>query len=755
MEKEKIKELVSKMTLEEKAGLCSGKDFWNTKDVKRLGIPSIMLSDGPHGLRKQEKEGDHLGVGESVEAVCFPAGCLTGASFDEELLYELGETLGNECQAENIGVLLGPAMNIKRSPLCGRNFEYYSEDPCVSSKLAASYIKGVQSKHIGTSPKHFLGNNQEHRRMTSSSNIDERTLREIYLASFETAVKEAKPWTIMASYNAVNHVYASEHRENLTDVLRNEWEFDGFVVSDWGAVNHRVEGLFAGLDLEMPGSKGVNDKKIMEAVKSKQLNESVLDNACERILDVVFRYWENRNEKAVYSKEKDHKIAKRIAEESVVLLKNEGILPLTKDKKIAVIGEYAKSPRYQGGGSSHINAYSVVSFMDKISDESVFYAKGYCDADETTDETLIQEAVEISADADVAVLFVGLPERYESEGFDRLNMKLPANQTALIDAVCGVQKNVVVVLHNGSPVEMPWEKKVKGILECYLAGEAVGEVQYDILFGNTNPSGKLAETFPIRLEDNPTYLTYGLDKDDVDYKEGIFVGYRYYDGKNMNVLYPFGHGLSYTEFSYSDLEISKNKMKDTESVDVSFLVKNEGTVFGKEVVQLYVSSNDRNMIRPQKELKRFKKISLNPGEQKRITFTLKKRDFAYWNVDIHDWHVLTGEYFVCIGASSRDIRLESSINVESTTSIPLKITLDTPFGDIFSNPKTMEKAKKMFSESLNMEENKPSDNSDKNVMSPEMIEAMLQYMPVRSFIGFMGIPEDKVEDMVSYLNDVE
>ena len=543
MTKEKIKDLIAKMTLEEKAAMCSGADFWHTESCERLGIPASMVSDGPHGLRKQDDKADHLGVNESIKAVCFPAGCGTAASFNRDLLYHMGETLGNECQAEGVSVILGPAVNIKRSPLCGRNFEYYSEDPLVASEIAGSLIRGVQSKHVGTSLKHFLANNQETRRMSVNEIIDERTLNEIYLAAFEGAVKKAKPWTVMCSYNRINGTYTAAHHKYLTETLRDKWGFDGYVMSDWGAVNDRVEDLKAGLDLEMPSSMGVNDQLIVEAVQNGTLEEQVLDTAVERILNIVYRYNENRDTEAVFDLDHDHEVAKKVAEETIVLLKNENVLPLTEGEEIAFIGKYAKKPRYQGGGSSHINSHKITGALDAAEaagNTHIVYAQGFDDKEDKTDEVLLAEAVETAKKAKAAVIFAGLPDAFESEGFDRKHMRMPNCQNELIERVAAVQPNTIVVLHNGAPVELPWADRVKGILEAYLGGQAVGGAEYDILFGKVNPSAKLPETFPKQLEDNPSYLAGFGEGDHVEYREGIFVGYRYYDKKKMDVLFPFG-----------------------------------------------------------------------------------------------------------------------------------------------------------------------------------------------------------------------
>ncbi len=563
-----VKKLVAQMTLEEKAGLCSGLDFWHTKPVERLGVPSVMVSDGPHGLRKQAEGGDHLGINESIKAVCFPTGSCLASSFDRDLVYEVGQTIGKECQAENVSVILGPAANIKRSPLCGRNFEYLSEDPYLSSQLAGAHIRGVQSQNVGTSLKHFAANNQEHRRMSSSSAIDERTFREIYLASFEAAVKEAKPWTVMCSYNRINGVYASENHRLLTEILRDEWGFDGYVMSDWGAVNQRVDGLKAGLELEMPGGNRANDQKIIKAVQNGELDESVLDTACERMLTVLYRYVEQKKDGVVFDRDADHEVARRVASQCMVLLRNEeNILPLQKEQKVAFIGKFAQTPRYQGGGSSHINSHKVTSALEAVKDvATVTYAQGYDTKEDVTLPDLHDEAVKTAAAADVAVIFAGLPDAFESEGYDRTHLNLPNCQTRLIDDICAVQKNVVVVLHNGSPVTMPWKDKVKGILEVYLGGQAVGGATVDVLYGSVNPSGRLAETFPKKLSDNPSYLYYLGEGDVTEYREGVYVGYRYYDKKEMDVLYPFGYGLSYTTFAYQDMKASCTEMDDTGTV---------------------------------------------------------------------------------------------------------------------------------------------------------------------------------------------
>ena len=622
-----LKELVSQMTLEEKAGMCSGLDFWHLKSVDRLGIPSVMVSDGPHGLRKQDDKADHLGINESIKAVCFPPAVLSACSFDRDLLRELGDTVGKEAQATDVSVVLGPAVNIKRSPLCGRNFEYYSEDPYLAGESAAAFIDGVQSHHVGTSIKHFAANNQELNRMSCSSEVDERTLREIYLPAFETAVKKSQPYTVMCSYNKINGTYASENPWLLTEVLRDEWGFEGYVMSDWGAVNERVPGLKAGLDLEMPASGGMTDREIVAAVQDGSLDESVLDQAVERILRITFTWLDNR-EKQNLTLEADHETARRIAEESMVLLKNENVLPLSSSENVVFIGGFAKKPRYQGGGSSHINSFRVDNALEAVKGiAEVSYAEGFSSSKDFYDEKLAAEAVEAAKNADKAVIFAGLPDSFESEGYDRSHMRLPECQDRLIREIAEVQPNTIVVLHNGSPVEMPWKDDVKGLLEAYLGGQAGGSAVVNILYGKVNPSGKLAETLSLKLSDNPSYLNFA-EKEKVNYSEGVFVGYRYYDAKEMEVAFPFGHGLSYTTFKYSNLKLDRTEMTDQDTLTVSVDVTNTGSRAGKEVVQLYVSDRTGSVRRPLKELKGYEKVSLEPGETKTVTMTLDKRSFA-------------------------------------------------------------------------------------------------------------------------------
>lgn len=740
-----VKEIVSQLTLEEKAGLCSGLDFWYTKPVERLGIPSLMVSDGPHGLRKQAAAADHLGLNESIDAVCFPAACATACSFDRDLMKELGVILGKECQAEDVSVLLGPAVNIKRSPLCGRNFEYVSEDPYLAGELSASYINGVQSQNVGTSIKHFAANNQEHERMAGSSEMDERTLREIYLPGFETAVKKAQPWTVMCSYNKVNGVFASENKKLLTDILKDEWGFEGYVMSDWGAVSDRVAGIIAGLELEMPGSSGVNDAEIVRAVQNGTMKEEVLDKAVERILNITYKFVENR-QKEVFDRDADHKKAVEIAKRCIVLLKNDGILPLKEqEEKIGFIGGFAKKPRYQGGGSSHINSHEVTVTLDAaLKYGKVSYAQGFSADEDKMDDRLIGEAVELAKNSQKVVVFAGLPDVFESEGYDRSHMRLPECQNKLIEEVLKVQKNVVVVLHNGSPVEMPWVNEVKGIVEAYLGGEGIGEAIVDILYGKANPCGKLAETFPVRLEDNPSYLNFpGVGKK-VEYKEGVFVGYRYYDSKNMEVLFPFGFGLSYTTFEISNIKTDKKEMKESDLLTVTVDVKNTGNIAGREVVQFYIRDHTGLALRPEKELKEFMSVYLEPGETKTVSVQFSSRSFAWYNEGIKDWFVGTGDYTIMAGNSSRNIAASETIHVTGKKEINLTVDKDTMLGEIMNHSKIADYVKKEVIPLAGIF----SDSED------AMMLAMVKYLPLRAMRSFNKITNEEIETIVGHLNEL-
>ncbi|MDR0589910.1 MAG: glycoside hydrolase family 3 C-terminal domain-containing protein [Spirochaetaceae bacterium] len=748
-----IKELVGQMTLEEKAGMCSGTDFWHLQGVERLGIPAVMVSDGPHGLRKQEGTVDHLGMRASIKAVCFPAACAAASSFDRDLLHVMGEALGDECQAEGISVLLGPAVNIKRSPLCGRNFEYLSEDPCLVGELAAAYIDGLQSRNVGASIKHFAVNNQEYRRMTISAEVDEQALREIYLRGFEIAITQARPWTVMCSYNKINGVFASENKQLLTGILRDEWGFEGYVMSDWGAVNRRVEGLRAGLELEMPSSRGTTNIQIVRAVQDGSLPEAVLDTAVERILNIVFRYADNKV-KTEFNREKDHALTVKIEEESAVLLKNENqTLPLRKGRKIAFIGEFVEKPRYQGGGSSHIDPFRVSNALESVQKipgaGEIVYAVGFrADRDER-DESLFAEALMAAERADAAVIFAGLPDSFESEGYDRTHMRLPVCQDELIRAVCGVQKNTVVVLHNGSPVEMPWADQVQGILELYLGGQGVGEAAVRLLFGEANPSGKLAETFPLKLEDNPSYLNFPGTKTQVFYREGIHVGYRYYDKKRMPVRYPFGHGLSYTTFAYSNLRLDSKSLKAGETLRVQVDVTNTGSREGKEVVQLYVRDKTGTPNRPEKELKDFVKLSLAAGETKTAEFILDNRAFAYYHTGIAAWYTAGGDYEILIGKSSQDIQERDTVQVAEARPLPFKADKNTTVSDFRAEPRI----RALFEEEMGKFIAQSGEADTAGVSPGQMMEMeILKDIPIRSARNFFGMSEEQLDAIVEKVN---
>ena len=751
-----IEKIISEMTLEEKAGLCSGADFWHTKSVERLGLPAIMVSDGPHGLRKQDETGDHLGVNASIKAVCFPAASATACSFDRALLRKEGEALGDECQHEGVAVLLGPAVNIKRSPLCGRNFEYFSEDPYLAGELAAAQIAGVQSKNVGTSIKHFACNNQEHRRMTSDSIVDERTLREIYLPAFETAVKREQPWTVMCSYNQLNGVQVSENKRLLTEILRGEWGFEGFVVSDWGAVKGRVKGVEAGLDLEMPSSGGVNDQQIVAAVRGGNLSEATLDESVRRILRIVERFEENKKPETPWDMEADHTLSAQIEAQSAVLLKNDGVLPLSETQKVVLIGEFARRPRFQGGGSSHINCFRTESALEVLGEKAAF-AQGYRTDTETPDEALIAEAVEAAKAAEAAVIFAGLPDSFESEGYDRTHMRMPENQNALIAAVAAAQPKTVVVLHHGSPVEMPWAEQVAAILDLYLGGQAVGRAAAELLYGRENPSGRLAESVPFACGDNPSALYYGGEKDRAEYREGIFVGYRYYDKKGMAVRYPFGYGLSYTTFSYSELKLDKAQVGADETLSVSVKVTNTGSRAGREVVQLYVANPvSDSVIRPVRELRGFDKVELAPGESKVVSFELERRAFAYYNEQLADWYAPDGEYQVQIGRSSRDIVLEQAVMLTGARRLPVHYDDNSLIGDIMQDAQAMQVFAPILQKYKEASVLSGGDNESANeAISPEMVQKMMAYMPLRQLLSFGGgrFSRADLDAMIGALNE--
>lgn len=773
-----VKKLVNELTLEEKASLCSGADFWHTKAIDRLNIPAAMVSDGPHGIRKQESLADHMGVAESIKAIGFPTASAMACSFDRDLLHKVGDALGEECVAEDLAVLLGPGINMKRSPICGRNFEYYSEDPVVAGELGAAFVNGVQEHGVGTSLKHFAANNQEWRRMSISAEIDERTLREIYLAAFETVVKKAQPWTIMCSYNRINGVYSCENDWLLNKVLRDEWGFEGLVMTDWGAMDERVPSLKAGLDLEMPDCHGETDKLIVKAVQSGELEESVLDTAVERILTMVDKYLTARKDidpasmvhplpssaERGYDVAAHHALARTTAEQSAVLLKNEDILPLQKDKKIAFIGEFAKVPRIQGGGSSHINNTSIESALDAAGD-SVSYAQGFHIDEETTDETLLQEAITLAKESDVAVIFAGLPDSFESEGFDRTHLNMPANQNELIARISEVQPNVVVVLHSGSPIAMPWLDKVAGVLQMYLAGQASGGAAVNLLFGDATPCGKLAETFPLHLEDNPSYLNFPGNREKVCYQEGVFIGYRYYDKKKMDVLFPFGYGLSYTDFTYSNMKVTVNGknaadvdvIKEPDEIVVSADITNTGNCDGAEIVQLYIKNPVVYEIRPEKELRDFAKVFLKAGETKTVTFMLNARAFSYYETRIHDWYAESGDYEILLASSSRDIRLQYTVSITGSKKIPFVADYVTTCEDVELFAKDGSALDEMLRRSGFAEATDHDGDDSMGSGTADMMKAMFTGTPLHSILSFSSeeLTYEDIQDTIRKLNEAE
>lgn len=743
-----IEKTMRELTLEEKAGLCSGADFSHTKAVERLNIPALMMCDGPHGLRKQESGADHLGLNASIETVGYPTASALAASFDRDVLRRLGEALGEECQAENVAMLLGPGINIKRSPLCGRNFEYFSEDPCLAGELAAAYIEALQSKGIAACVKHYAANNQETLRMSGNSVVDERTLHEIYLPAFEAAVKKGRTRGIMCAYNAVNGTFCAENKILLTDILRKDWGFNGLVVTDWGAIKDRVTGILAGIDLEMPGGAPESVAEIVEAIQSGRLDGKALDNAVRNVLNFVNESLEKRRPNAVIDRAKNMELSADLEKECAVLLKNDkAVLPLRKSAGIAFIGEFAEKPRFQGGGSSFINVPHPVGALEAAKDLAITYTQGYDPKATEDDAALVNKAVQAAKNADAAVIFAGLP--YETEGVDRKTLALPKNQNILIEAVAAAQPNTVVVLHTGAPVSLPWIDKVAAVLCVHLGGANVGTATTALLFGDVNPSGKLAETWPLKLEDNPSYLNFPGEDGVAVYREGIYVGYRYYDKKRMAVRFPFGYGLSYTAFEYSDLRLEKEKITDAETLTVTCKVKNTGAVSGKEVVQLYVRDIESEVSRPVRELKGFIKVSLNPGEEKEAAFTLDKRSFAYYETKIHGWHVESGMFAVEIGASSRDIRLSAQVEVTSLTELPILFTRSTPVGFLQKTVKGRAFMEQLMAAApLNRDDALQVLGED----STEMIQAMAREMTLGGLVIYGMMTGEQLDGAITMLN---
>jgi beta-glucosidase len=674
---------LSELTLEEKASLCIGSDFWHTAPVERLGIPQIMVSDGPHGLRAQLEEADHVGIGGSAPATCFPTASALGSSWNPELFRTVGEALGREAKKLGVSVVLGPGINMKRSPLCGRNFEYISEDPWLAGELATAMVQGTQSQGIGTSLKHYAANNQEDDRLRVSAEVDDRTLREVYLPAFERVVKLSQPWTVMCAYNKINGTYCSEHYWLLTEVLREEWGFEGLVVSDWGAVHDRVAALRGGLDLEMPPNLGVSDAAIVAAVGDGSLYESILDDSVSRVLQLVDRSQPALAARGEFDFDEHHALARRAAHESAVLLKNAGnVLPLqpASGSTVAVIGEFARTPRFQGAGSSQVNPTLIDVPLDELQSAlagqaEVRFAAGFGIGTTDNDEQLMQEAVELATEADHVLVFLGLPGEDESEGFDRTHIDLPANQLVLLHALAEVHDRLIVILANGGVVRVStWEEKVAAILECWLSGQAAGGAAVDLLLGVANPSGKLAETIPVRLQDNSSFLNFPGEEGVVRYGEGIFIGYRAYDKLIQHVSYPFGFGLSYTTFRIDDINVSitGSVAGGDLAATVTASVTNTGQRAGAEVVQVYVGDVEASVARPLRELKGFVKVHLEPGEIRQVSCDLDERAFAFWSQRLQQWVVESGEFLIAVGSSSRDLVATEAITIDAPRlSLPL------------------------------------------------------------------------------------
>ncbi len=683
-----IESIISQMTLEEKAALCTGATPWTTTPIERLGVPELTVSDGPHGVRREldAKSFAH----ESMPATCFPTASCLASTWDVDLIRKMGEALAEECIALKVDAILGPGANMKRSPLGGRNFEYFSEDPYLAGEMATSMIRGIQSHGVGTSLKHYATNNQETQRFTISAEVDERTLREIYLPAFEKAVKEAKPWTVMCAYNRLNGIYCSEHHELLTDILKNEWGFEGFVVSDWGAVHDRVASLKGGVDLEMPGPQQRRVRAVIDAVCDGKLDEAILNESVRRILNIVFKAQETPKGGG-FDAEAHHELARKIAAEGMVLLKNDGLLPLQGQNAIAVIGRSAQHAYFQGGGSSHIHPTKVAVPFEELRAQAgnaeLTYAEGY-PADLSFRQDMIDEALGIARSADVAVLYIALPTLKESEGYDRIDLDLTEQQVALIKAVSEAQPKTVVVLNNGAPVAMSaWIDGVAAVLEGWMMGQAGGGAIADILFGKTNPCGKVSETFPLKLVDTPAYLNWPGSAGKVRYGEGLYIGYRYYDAKQVRVLFPFGHGLSYTEFAYRNPEVSAKTFQDTEGVTVTVEVTNTGKRAGKEVVQVYVHDGKSGLARPPKELKGFAKVELQPGETKTVSIHLDFRAFAYYHPKHKQWITEDGEFDILIGASAANIRHRLTVTLKSSLNLPCILDKDSTVREWMADPR--------------------------------------------------------------------
>ncbi|TLN26013.1 glycosyl hydrolase [bacterium] len=755
-----IQTIIERMTLEEKAALCTGASMWTTTPIERLGVPELIVSDGPHGLRHVA---DVNSISqESLPATCFPTASCTASTWDVELIHRMGEALAEECIAQNVDVILGPGANMKRSPLCGRNFEYFSEDPYLAGELAASLIDGIQSRGVGTSLKHFAANNQEFQRLSIDAEVDERSLREIYLAAFEKAVKQAKPWTVMCSYNKLNGTLASENHRLLTEILKDEWGFEGLVVSDWGAVRDRVAALKGGVDLEMPGPREWRVKAVVEAVRNGEVAQAELDEAVRRILRIVFKAKQTPKNGA-FDADAHHELARKLAAEGMVLLKNNGLLPLKEQQHVAVIGRSAESAHFQGGGSSHINTTRVdVPFkmlQERAGDAELSYAAGY-PADDSRRPELIDEAVTLAGDADVAVVYIALPTFKESEGYDRVDLDLTAQQVALIQAVSAVQPNTVVVLNNGAPVAMDaWIGGVAAVLEGWMMGQAGGAAIADVLFGRVNPSGKLAETFPRKLSDTPAYLNWPGEAGVVRYGEGLYIGYRYYDAKQIPVLFPFGYGLSYTRFAYSNARVSQKSFRDVDGVTVSVDVTNNGAVAGKEIVQVYVHDQKAKLARPEKELKGFAKVALQPGETKTVSIKLDFRAFAYYHPDYHQWISEDGDFDLLVAASSADVRQKLTVTLASTLDLPCILDVDSTIREWLDDPRGKVAFAPLFAQIEAIGRQAFGGSETASGESPMGLDFMAMFadMPLIGILGFLqgALPrpgDEMVKDLLAQVH---
>ncbi|MDR6438697.1 beta-glucosidase [Paenarthrobacter nicotinovorans] len=740
---------VADLNLEAKATLLSGRDFWSTASVS--GVPSMVLTDGPHGVRRQDGEADHLGLNGSLPATCFPPGTALGSSWDADLAEEVGQALGREARSLGVNVLLGPAINIKRSPLCGRNFEYFSEDPLVSGVLGSAWVRGVQSQGVGTSVKHFAANNQETDRMRISSDVDERTLREIYLPAFERVVKDSKPTTVMCSYNRINGLYASENAWLLTDVLRDEWGFAGAVISDWGAVSNRVAALKAGLDLEMPGADGATTAEIIAAVKDGSLDPALLDASAKRLAQLQQLTAMEYGDSAEFDIEAHHALARRAAAGSIVLLRNENnTLPLQPGTAVAVLGEFAQKPRYQGGGSSHVNPTRVDIPLDELraalGEDHVHYAPGYGDNGTEASALLLEEATALARRADVNIVFVGLDEKEESEGFDRTNLDLPADHIALIQCVAAVSNRTIVVLSNGGVVTLePWHDRVEAILEGWALGQAGGGAIADVLTGRTNPSGRLAETIPFRLNDSASFINFPGEAGHVRYGEGVLVGYRYHETVDIPARYSFGHGLSYTTFTYSDLSVA---VRGTDQATVHVTVTNEGDYIGADVAQIYVAAPQGPVQTPVRELRAFQKVTLEPGESRTLTFDLDRRAFAHYDVTDSRWAVTPGEYAIEIGRSASDIVARRAISLDGDAGRSISLRLTSTVEEWFTHPIAGPLLIEGITASLTEEQRAAAEGMQDGLK-------MAYSMPMNQFVKFPGIsiPEEALEQLIHAIRE--